>query len=291
MDKNILTSGIHTLAIKIRGMIDVPEKCKDAAICSSRSIDEEITTTCILNLNKIDGDIFTYSRFNKLFSMFIDSIGIDTYEIVRADMRFDSYNSEDYQKYAKLNRYLISLLAVAYNVRNTYRSMDLFSQKQLSVAIKNKYFECENYDKEAESNGADMAASRLEERSKCLTGTDLKKEFTEHWSKRWDKALGKTDLVHKRYNDELERIYKDGRNSYPVKFRGLTNFLIQYQNCIFCKKQMVDLLSRFEEVGPEKAEIRAKNHKTRYGVEYYSEKDVKQAVAEIQRSALAFFNS
>lgn len=291
MDKIILTSGIHTLAIKIRGMIDVPEKFKDAAICSSRSIGKEITTTCILNLNKIDGDIFTYSRFNKLFSMFIDSIGIDTYKIVRADMRFDSYDSEDYQKYAKLNRYLISLLAVAYNVRNTYRTMDLFSQRQLSVAIKNKYFECENYDKEAESNGADMAASRLEERSKCLTGTDLRREFIEHWSKRWNKALGKMELVHKRYNDELERIYKDGINSYPVKFRGLTNFLIQYQNCIFCKEQMVDLLSRFEEVGPEKAEIRAKNHKTRYGVEYYSEKDVKQAVAEIQRSALAFFNS
>lgn len=291
MDKIILTSGIHTLAIKIRGMIDVPEKFKDAAICSSRSIGKEITTTCILNLNKIDGDIFTYSRFNKLFSMFIDSIGIDTYKIVRADMRFDSYDSEDYQKYAKLNRYLISLLAVAYNVRNTYRTMDLFSQRQLSVAIKNKYFECENYDKEAESNGADMAASRLEERSKCLTGTDLRREFIEHWSKRWNKALGKMELVHKRYNDELERIYKDGINSYPVKFRGLTNFLIQYQNCIFCKEQMMDLLSRFEEVGPEKAEIRAKNHKTRYGVEYYSEKDVKQAVAEIQRSALAFFNS
>lgn len=286
-----LTSGVHTLAIKTRGMIDVPEKFKDAVICSSRSSGEEIITTCILNLNKIEGDIFSYSRFNELFFIFIDSIGIDTYEIVRADMRFDLYNPEHYQKYAKLNRYLISLLAVAYNVRNTYRTMDLFSQKQLSVAIKNKYFECENYDKRAESNGADIAASRLEERSKCLRGTDLKKEFTEHWPRRWDKALEKIDLVHKRYNDELERIYREGINSYPVKFNGLTNFLIQYQYCIFCKEQMIDLLSRLEEVGPEKAKVRAKNHKTRCGIEYYSEKDVKQAVAEIQRSALAFFNS
>ena len=62
-------------------------------------------------------------------------------------------------------------------MNNTYRTTDLFTQKQLSVAVKNKYFECENYDKRAESKGLDMAACRLEERCKSLDGADLKYEF------------------------------------------------------------------------------------------------------------------
>ena len=79
--------------------------------------------------------------------------------------------------------------------------------------------------------------------------------------------------MHQRYNDELERIYKEEKDAFPVKFRSLTDFLIQYQNCIFCKAQMVDLLSRFDEV--KNPETRAKNHKKRYGIEYFSKKDEK----------------
>ena len=54
-------------------------------------------------------------------------------------MRFDLFDHGSYEKYAKLNRWLISMLAVKYNVYNTYKTLHLFSQKQLSVAIKNKY--------------------------------------------------------------------------------------------------------------------------------------------------------
>lgn len=72
-----------------------------------------------------------------------------------------------------------------------------------------------------------------------------------------------------------------------MKFRSLTDFLIQYQNCIFCKAQMVDLLSRFDEV--KNPETRAKNHKKRYGIEYFSKKDVEYAVAEIKRASEKFF--
>lgn len=119
-------------------------------------------------------------------------------------MRFDNYDPEHYREYAKLNRYLISALAVTYSVGNCYRSTDLFSQKQLSVAVKNKYFEIENYDKEAESHGTDIAKSRLEERSKAWRNTDMRSEFVDHWFARWDKALKNLDAVHQRYNDELE---------------------------------------------------------------------------------------
>ena len=72
-----------------------------------------------------------------------------------------------------------------------------------------------------------------------------------------------------------------------IRFRSLTDFIIQYQDCIFCKKQMIDLLSRFEEVKDPK--IRAENHKKRYGIEYFSKKDVERAVAEVKRATEEFF--
>ena len=50
---------------------------------------------------------------------------------------------------------------------------------------------------------------------------------------------------------------------------------------------MIDLLSRFEEVKDPK--IRAENHKKRYGIEYFSKKDVERAVAEVKRATEEFF--
>ena len=50
---------------------------------------------------------------------------------------------------------------------------------------------------------------------------------------------------------------------------------------------MIDLLSRFDEV--KNPETRAKNHKKRYGIEYFSKMDVEYAVAEIKRAAEKFF--
>lgn len=284
-----VTGSIHTLAIKSPGIIDGIEEKVSGCIIANSQTQKGTTTTSIINVNKLYGDIFSFSEFETAFNTILAGAGIDDYSIVRADMRFDSYEKEHYRQYAKLNRYLISALAVTYKVNNSYKSTNLFTQKQLSIAIKNKYFECENYDKEAESNGTDIAKSRLEQRSKSFQRNDLKSEFVDAWSKRWDKAIKNLTLVHKTYNNALERLYKEDKNAYPTRFRSLTDFLIQYQDCIFCKAQLIDLLSRFEEVKDPK--IRAENHKKRYGIEYFSKKDVMAAVKEIKRATIEFFES
>ena len=283
-----LKASIHTLAVKSNGIVeDILDEVTHCIKASSQTKDE-ITTTSIINVNKLWGDVFSYSDFEAVLSTILAGAGINDYSIVRADMRFDSYDKKHYKEFAKLNRYLISSLAVTYSVRNSYRTTDLFTQKQLSIAIKNKYFECENYDKSAESNGYDIAQSRLEERSKAsLKEKSLIEEFTEGWELRWEKAINNLDKVHKTYNDVLETIYKEDLNSCPTKFRSLTDFLIQYQECIFCKAQMVDLLSRFKEVRDPLT--RAENHKKRYGIEYFSHKDVLYATNEIKRATNEFF--
>ena len=285
-----LTGSIHTLSVKSDGVVEEVQPEVSDCIIASTHTKNGTTTTSIINPNKLVGDVFAYSEFDTVLNTILAGAGIDKYTLIRADMRFDSYEPEHYRDYEKLNRYLISALAVTYKVDNCYRSENLFSQQQLSIAIKNKYFECENYDKAAESHGTDAASSRLEVRSKSWADNDLRREFVEHWFSRWDKAIRNLDQVHKRYNDELEKIYLAGRQAYPRKFRSLTDFLMQYQGCIFCKAQMIDLLSRFPEVGPEKARTRAENHKKRYGIEYFSRRDVAAAVEEVKRATLDFFN-
>lgn len=275
------------MSVKSPGIVtDVAKAILPCITANSRS-QNGATTTSIINVNKLMGDVFSYSDFRVALETILAGAGIDNYSVIRADMRLDSYDKEHYKDYAKLNRYLISVLAVTYAVKNKYRTTDLFSQEQLSIAVKNKYFECENYDKTAESDGKDIATSRLEERSKHWTDNDFKKEFTEKWFRRWDKAVENLESVHMKYNDALERIYKEDKDSSPCRFRSLTDFLIQYQDCIFCKSQMINLLSRFPEVNNPKN--RAENHKKRYGIEYFSTKDVEYAVAEIKRATQEFF--
>ena len=222
--------------------------------------------------------------------MFLNSVGIDEYKITRVDMRFDLFDHGSYEKYAKLNRWLISMLAVKYNVYNTYKTLHLFSQKQLSVAIKNKYFECENYDKTAESRGTDPACDRFEERSKCWTHTDIRKELKNIGFRRWDEALKMFYQTYQKYNIELERIYIQGKKrvSCPISFSDRFSYSIPGLH-FFQNAQMINLLSRFEEVGPDKAVKRADNHKTRYGIEYYDYKTLISAVNENKKELLQSF--
>ena len=228
---------------------------------------------------------------------------------MRVDLRLDNYDSEHYRLYAKLHKYLLSCLAVTYKVRNVYKTQNLFTNQLLSMAIKNEYIQCECYNREEKSklteNHEEKAKSRLEERtmpkswrmiaSKKFENNmesnleDMRREFVRSWSDRWQKSIATANIeaVWSKYNGELAKIYQEDKAAYPVKFRSLTDFLIQYQDCIFCHRQLVELL---ELIGVDNAESRARNHKKRYGIEYFSKSDLKKAVEEIKRATEKFFS-
>ena len=301
-----LTASYHTMAIKSPGIVqDVQPEVAECISSSSRNTQHGSETVSVINPNKLGGDALGYTDFCAAFDTILAGAGIKDYSFIRADMRFDNYDPEHYHRYAKLNRYLISALAVTYNIKNAYRTENLFNQRQMTVAIKNDYFEVENYDRAAKSaitqNHVEPAKARLEERTVSrgfrtaykaagdgAANLDvLRNEFTDVWFARWDKALRNMDLVHKRYNDELERIYKEQKDARPKQLRSLTDFLLRYQDCIFCKDQLVDLLSRFEEV--ENPVTRAENFRKKYKVEFFDPADVRTAVAEVKRATAAFF--
>lgn len=190
--------------------------------------------------------------------------------------------------------------------------VDLFSQQQISVAIKNEYIELENYDRNIKNqitgNTMELAQARLEERTKSKQWRELRtkepeageldllcKEFTEKWYSRWEKAIKSRQQVHDRYNEELVKIYLKEKDARPVQFRSLTDFLLQYQNSIFCRAQMVDLLTRLKEADStleyKDAGKKADNFKRNYGIEYFSLKDIKTAVQEIKNATDLFFKT
>ena len=198
-------------------------------------------------------------------------------------------------------------MAVTYRTKNNYKALDLFTENQISVAIKNEYFQLENYDRKHKNkitgNKAEPAKARLEERTTArqwrqiyndeyanqkINMNLLAHEFLTRWAERWKKARMNLDKVQDAYNDALVKKYHAGLNKKPVQFRSLTDFLIQNQDCIFTSKQMIDLLAR---LGVKNPKERAKYHKKKYGCEYFSIKDVDYALAEINRATEEYFRS
>ena len=149
LEKYELQGSFHTLTVKTTGLIENGNKEFREVIKSNSNTDGETTTT--INLNKINGDLFTFQEFQDTFEMLRNSMGLDHYRFLRADFRLDNYDGSHYQDFAKLNKYLISAMALTYEVKNCYKTDGLFSQNQLSIAIKNDYFQLENYDRNAKS--------------------------------------------------------------------------------------------------------------------------------------------
>ncbi len=285
-----MTASIHTLSIKFNGFTgSIQKEVKDCM--KSGFFEESGITSSKINVNRLYGDIYKYSEFQTALNTILLDAGVKDYRITRVDVRLDSYDKEHYKRYMKLNRIITSLLGTTYKTQNNYRCVDLFSNKQLSIAVKNDYFQIEHYDKNQQSQGRDRAKSRLELRSLKWNTTEdkLKDKFIAEWEHRLDKSVENYGKMQMRYNDELVQLFKQEMNKYPKRYNNLTGFLLQYQDCIFTKEQMIDLLKRFDEVSnPQNKE---KNHRQKYGIDYYSKLDVLEAVEIIKRAVRAYFDS
>ena len=287
---NGLYAAIHTISGDLPGMIQSTNN--NLINCSYQRQDKNnIKTYLELNPNKINSDksmITSYSEFKIVLDSLFKSLGADIqdFDIKRADLSFNSNGSEDCKLYKKLYKLLICCIADRYNIKNCYNTYDLWTFENLSIAIKNDYIEAENYDKHAESHGTTPITNRFELRSKRLPASkDLKTVFLKDWCKRLDEAVLNFENVQKRYNDNLETIYKKNHEKYGT----LTRFLKIYSDCIFTKAQLIDFFKRFEEV--KNPIERATNFKKKTKVELFSKSDLKIIVKALKRCMQHYFNS
>ena len=245
------------------------------------------------NREKEEKLITSYSEFVSKMDHIINSLGadLDDLDIIRADFCFNSRDESTFEDYQKLHRLIISCLADTYKFRNCYVSCDLWDYDRLSIAIKKDDCEIENYNKYKQSNGQDESANRLELRSKRMSGTSIKYQFMVKWFDRLDKAIEHFEDVQQKANMHLERLYKEDlqRDRKDKKYVSLTAFLVQYKESIYTSKQMIDLLSRFDEVA--NPQNRAKKFKEKHNIEYFSKRDLEHIVRVLKQKTLQYFNS
>lgn len=226
-------------------------------------------------------------------SEILDAVGVDLidYDVIRCDFCFNSRDEKSYREYQKLHRLLLSCLAKAYTYRNCYVSCDLWDYDRLSIAIKKDDSEAENYNKKRESEGKDESANRLELRSKRMSGTTIEYQFMTKWFERLEKARKQFKNVQMESNYHLERLYKRDL-AKPKKERdyiSLNAFLMQYREAIYCRGQMIDLLSRFDEV--KNSTRRANRFKENHKIEYFSQADLNKIIDVLREKTEEYFNS
>ena len=298
--KVIDLTGTHTIS----GYIDKevtsidPEVKKAIKSCSLHKVKnkEQYQTYLQINPNKLKGKqklITSYSEYEEALKRILKGVGAELkdFRLSRADMCFNSTDPNCYEDYKKLHRLLICCIAETYSFKNVYQSYDLWTYKSLSVAIKNDNLEAENYDKECE-NPDDESKNRLEIRTKKIDAeSDLKHEFLELGCHRIEEAIKNFEAVMQHQNMELERLYKEdlAKDKKDRDYLNLTAFLLQYKECIYNSSQMVDLLSRFDEV--ENPKVKAENFKKAHHIEYFSMTDLRKVVRHLKRKMKGYFNS
>lgn len=258
-------------------------------------VDEE-KTYLLINPNKQgEGEslITKYSEFVEKMEYILNNIGVDLgeYDVIRADFCFNSTDESTYNSYQKLHRLLISCLAKAYKYKSCYVSHDLWDSERLSIAIKKDDSEVENYNKARQSEGKDESSNRLEFRSKRMSGTSIEYQFMTKWFERLDKARSSFDDMQTECNKHLERLYKNDIAKPPKErnYLSLNAFLLQHKESIYTRKQMIDLLSRFDEVSnPTK---RADRFKDKHRIEYFSQKDLEYIIEVLKAKTTEYFNS
>lgn len=289
-----LQASIHTATVRLTTADTPPyDKLKLDVGNIKVSHEEEEPHRATLNLNRtIKGDLFRFSEYKGLFVGVLDNLSAVDYYFSRIDMRFDSYDIEHYQAFAKLNRYIIALLAINNNSRNNYLSLGLLTQKQLSAVTKNRDFEAEHYDRYAKNlitgNTDELACSRLELRCKARAEDwkidSIQELFEKKWIDRLYSTLDNVDKFIDVCNGHLYTIYLMKKHRY----KRLSEFLIAYDYTIYSTRQMIDLLERIGVKDPKKTAYR---YKERYRPEYISKSDVRYAIREIKRATKEYFSN
>ena len=262
-----------------------------------RRVGDTYKSSTIFNPNTLMGvdELESYSEVECVVSEMESRFDMSGFEITRVDMRFDMYEHGDFKKFEKLHRFMLLLLSEAYpeKVNRSHTSDLKYLDIIKSNRVSNQRFEAENYDKEIESDGKDKATNRLELRSKDLKGKDIPTEFLVTWKKRWNKALTKYDDVQVELNDYLYRqwlsISEDMARGNATKYSSSKSFIEAKSDMIYTNEQLIDLISRIENLDRDKAIYRVKYLKKKTNFNLIKKSDINVALTEIDRATKRFY--
>lgn len=245
-----------------------------------------------INPNKnFDGYIVdSYSKFKEVVQNLFDEIGVTEFDFRRVDLSFNAMDSQYYKNYTKLNRLLVACIADSANDYNTHDTKNFWSGKTKSLATKNSYREVEFYDKNDESNGKSPYFSRLELRSKRISGS-IEHEFLELWFKRLDSAAKHFEKVQDRFNRNMAEVYIQDmeKKKHDRDFLNITSFLMIKRDYIFTSMQMKKLLMMIG-LTEEEATNKTYNFKKYHSIEYFKKEDLDIMIADIKAKIIDYFS-
>lgn len=277
-----MSCGVHTINIATNDIIycknDIVRKCIKIDKNRVNPTTGEIIYKAIINPNRWNGYIDTYEELQEVFPVIIQGMEISNYRISRADFAVDSFE-DNYDELHKINKCVCLLLAVAYHIKNRYESTDPLSLKHLTTRVQSEYLECENYNKDIESDHTSPVYNRLEFRSKAIL--KVKKDIPElidDWCRRLEYSISCFDKLQDECNNYLIQKWNIEKDS---KVKGISEFLRKYQDNIYTSRQIADFYSR---LNYDKPESRAKNFKRYNSIEYFSLNDLKAYTAIIRKA-------
>lgn len=299
----LLTGRIHTIAVVSR-FIDteqfrVLKSISGISYCSQK-IDHdtgELITEFKFNPKLYNGDeVNDLELFHKLLYRLMCDIGVgNNYIITRLDFALDDYNNH-FDEFAKLNRFLLSLLSISKDMLNRYESNDFVNLTNLNIKVRKrkKSFEVEAYNKQNEAarqGKHTKIKTRLEFRKSKLDGhyykDDVFSETVNEWLADLRTAISDDTIysLENMVNDALLKHYKSTQSQYGGKravsgsIRNINQFIQSHQQYIYSKRQLTKL---YELLGVSEPKKKADNFKRNYYVEFFSKEDVKRYVKKIK---------
>lgn len=229
-----------------------------------------------INPNKTAaGEIYDHSLFEGVLRYIIDDMELSSSEcyINRIDFRADSFIGH-YEDHLKLNLLLLLLIDYTWKRHNRYESHDFLTLDSLTLRIQSKRLEVEYYNKR-EQAPAGRVETRLELRSKALTGDLTIPELAQDWCRRLGQAPKFYDALLKKQNQFLAHRYCNENNLV----KGPWEFARRHEGNIFSRKQLSEL---FDSLGISNASKSADNffNKNR-NVQKVSQRDVEHYAQRI----------
>lgn len=220
--------------------------------------------------------------------------------ISRIDYRIDDF-CNDYDRFYKLNRLLISLLAVYYGAKNRYASGDLLTAEKLTVRFDHDssglHISGEYYNK-ARQEPKGKVKTRLELRSRqveipFLDGCDYESFLLAEWLERLTEVITKDN-----FNAVIQICSEsiiDRYDQEKTEFGNLTEFIACYRDSIYTSKQLTNLYSILGNATTAKqAAYKYRNGDKKNGsrkLPCFAIEDLKIYVRKIEQAAYKFFDT
>lgn len=281
-----LKPGIHTICIRSSNIPKyIPTRLTRCVKNKhfTQEIDTKVREYCtIINPNYYRGKIETLGDFNSAMDSLKGEIGLESFKLTRVDFSIDNFEPQSYNKYLKINKWVVLILAMKHDAKSLYQSINSLTFEKLTLRMDSEYIQVEYYNKNIESNGQSPVHARLELRSKRLlkTGHEVEDELS-LWCDRLKALPRRSKILQDKCNEILISIWEEESASGEVLSKA--EFIRKYQVNIFTDQQLIDLCLLLGSTEKYAREI-----KTKMRIETYKESDLVEFIEMIVEELINF---